>query len=107
MLTSGRYKGQPIVTHARRAVAITREVFTRWLELWPATAEELMPPDPAAALQDKAGRIVESLALGVDFYRNQARASPARYERHGAGSPRRPDPVQKRKRASTTARSSR
>jgi len=31
MLTSGRYKGQPMVAHARHAAAITPEAFARLL----------------------------------------------------------------------------
>jgi hemoglobin len=73
MLTSGRYKGQPMVAHARHEAAITPEAFARWLELWRLTTDELVAPEAAAALQDKATRIAESISLGVDFYRNRAR----------------------------------
>jgi len=72
MLTSGRYKGQPMVAHARHATDITPATFERWLGLWRATTDELLPAESAAALQEKAGRIAESLALGIDFYRNRA-----------------------------------
>lgn len=78
MLTSGRYKGQPMVAHARHAAAITPETFTRWLELWRTTTEELVPPQAALALQEKASRIAESIALGIDFYRNRARDTQPR-----------------------------
>lgn len=78
MLTSGRYKGQPMVAHARHAAAITPEAFARWLELWRITTDELVPSEAAAALQEKASRIAESIALGIDFYRNRARATAAR-----------------------------
>ncbi len=74
MLTSGRYKGQPMAAHVRHQAAITPEAFARWLALWRATTDELVDPDAAAALQDKAARIAESLALGMDFYRNRARS---------------------------------
>jgi hemoglobin len=73
MLTSGRYKGQPIPAHVRHEAKITPATFERWLALWHATTSELFPPDAAAALQDRAERIAESLSLGLDFYRNRAR----------------------------------
>jgi hemoglobin len=78
MLTSGRYKGQPMVAHARHEAAITPEAFARWLELWRATTGELVAPEAAAALQDKAARIAESISLGIDFYRNRARETKPR-----------------------------
>ncbi len=34
MLTSGRYKGNPVMAHARHHSRMTPELFTRWLELW-------------------------------------------------------------------------
>ena len=71
MLTSGRYKGQPMAAHVRHEVAMTKEAFARWLSLWRETAEELLSSEVAAAFQDKAGRIAESLQLGVQFYRDR------------------------------------
>ena len=81
MLTSGRYKGQPVPAHMQHRERITPELFGRWLGLWASTTDELMTADAAAALQDKAGRIAESLQLAL-FYRpertwNLARAHPA------------------------------
>jgi hemoglobin len=83
MLTSGRYKGQPVAAHLRHRDAITPELFGRWLALWGETARELMEPDAAAALEEKAGRIAESLQLALFFRLDQApapalgRAGPA------------------------------
>lgn len=71
MLTSGRYKGQPMAAHVRHEAAMTREAFARWLALWREASEELLSPAAAAAFQDKAGRIAESLQLGVQFYRER------------------------------------
>ena len=68
MLTSGRYKGQPMVAHLRHADAMTRENFERWLGLWRATSDELLIPEAAAAVQEKAERISQSLQLGVSFH---------------------------------------
>lgn len=74
MLTSGRYKGQPMQAHGRHETAMTGQAFARWLALWRETSEDLLSPESAAALQDKAGRIAESLQLGVQFYRDRKSA---------------------------------
>ena len=71
MLTSGRYKGRPLPAHIRHGDSITPESFDRWLALWRETTEEVMPPAAAAALQDKAARIAESLSLGIAFARDR------------------------------------
>ena len=67
MLTSGRYKGQPVAAHLKHRDSITPELFARWLALWGQTARELMAPEAAAALEEKAGRIAESLQLALFF----------------------------------------
>ena len=74
MLTSGRYKGQPMQAHVRHEASMTKEAFARWLGLWRETTDELLSPEAAAAFQDKAGRIAESLQLGVQFYRERCLA---------------------------------
>ena len=67
MLTSGRYKGQPVPAHMKHGGRITPALFDRWLGLWKQTTDELMAPDAAAALQAKAARIAESLQLALFF----------------------------------------
>jgi hemoglobin len=67
MLTTGRYKGRPLPAHLKHAPALTAEAFERWLGLWKRTSEDIFAAAPAAALQEKASRIAESLALGVQF----------------------------------------
>ena len=67
MLTSGRYKGQPMVAHLRHEGAMSAANFDRWLALWQKTTEDVLDPDNAAAHQTKAARIAESLQLGVQF----------------------------------------
>lgn len=67
MLTSGRYKGQPVPAHVKHRDAITPALFDRWLALWSKTARELMAPEAAAALEAKAARIAESLQLAMFF----------------------------------------
>ena len=71
MLTSGRYKGRPLPAHVKHGDAITPQSFERWLSLWRETTDELMPPAAAAALQEKAARIAESLSLGIEFARGR------------------------------------
>jgi hemoglobin len=71
MLTTGRYKGRPMPAHIRHADRIGRASFERWLELWRQTTGELFGPDDAAALQDRAERIAESLQLGLAFHRGE------------------------------------
>lgn len=72
MLASGRYKGQPVPAHHKHAARISPELFDRWLTLWDETSDALMTPAAAAALQDKARRIAESLQLAL-FFRLPAR----------------------------------
>lgn len=67
MLTTGRYKGNPMMMHLKHKARITPELFARWLELWNEATAEIMPPDAAAALQAKAARIAESLQLALFF----------------------------------------
>jgi hemoglobin len=67
MLTSGRYKGNPVAAHMRRADQITPDMFKRWLELWTQTTGELLSPKGAAAMQSKARRIGESLQLALAY----------------------------------------
>ena len=74
MLTSGRYKGRPLPAHVKHADAISPASFERWLAIWRETTDELLDPVSAAALQEKAGRIAESLSLGIAFHRDREAA---------------------------------
>jgi hemoglobin len=67
MLTSGRYKGDPVAVH-RRVEGIEMELFDRWLKLFHQTSRELFVDDVADAFLEKAARIAESLKLAL-FYR--------------------------------------
>lgn len=67
MLTTGRYKGQPVPAHRKHAGSITPALFERWLALWGQTTDELMEPAVAEVLQAKAARIAESLQLALFF----------------------------------------
>jgi hemoglobin len=66
MLTTGRYKGNPMAAHLKHK--IEPEFFTRWLELWHETTGEVFGPEIAAQFGVKAERIAESLKLAL-FYR--------------------------------------
>ena len=78
MLTSGRYKGQPVPAHMKHRSRITPALFDRWLALWGETARELMAPEAAAALEARAARIAESLQLALLFrLGNQPLTRPA------------------------------
>jgi hemoglobin len=66
MLTSGRYKGNPMAAHLK--LPIQPVFFERWLALWRETAAELFAPNLALQFAAKAGRIAESLKLAL-FYR--------------------------------------
>jgi hemoglobin len=67
MLTSGRYKGDPVSTH-RKVAGVAPPMFGNWLDLFEATAAELFVPDLAGQFACKARRIAESLKLAL-FYR--------------------------------------
>ena len=71
MLTSGRYKGRPLPAHVKHADSISSASFERWLALWGETTGEMLDAASAAALQDKAERIAESLSLGIAFHRDR------------------------------------
>ncbi|MGZ0073949.1 group III truncated hemoglobin [Sphingobium limneticum] len=85
MLTSGRYKGQPVPAHLKHKARITPALFERWLALWVQTTNDRMTPEAAAALQAKARRIAESLQLAMFFQlEERSAASVANAERKDA-----------------------
>ena len=67
MLTSGRYKGNPMMKHMVLP-GMKPELFTRWLALFEDTCRELCDDTIRAAFMERAHRIAESLQLGL-FYR--------------------------------------
>lgn len=80
MLTSGRYKGNPVAAHLKHV--IRPEFFDRWLAIWHETAREVFAPAAAAQFSAKADRIAESLKLalffrpGAPFAGDRARSEP-------------------------------
>ena len=66
MLTTGRYKGQPMRAHLKLKT-VTPKHFDRWLMLFRETAEEVCDAETAERFIEKAARIAESLQLGMFF----------------------------------------
>ena len=67
MLTSGRYKGNPVAKHLQLE-GMEPHLFDHWLDLVTQTCRELFDEEVAAAFAVKAQRIAESLKLAL-FYR--------------------------------------
>jgi hemoglobin len=67
MLTSGRYKGNPVAKHLQLE-GMEPPLFDHWLDLFTQTCRELFDEEVAAAFAVKAQRIAESLKLAL-FYR--------------------------------------
>ncbi len=67
MLTSGRYKGNPVMKHLALP-GVQPPLFERWLELFNQTSAELFEDAISSEFQAKAARIAESLQLAM-FYR--------------------------------------
>ena len=75
MLTSGRYKGNPMAAHMKHLAIITPPMFDRWLALWAQVTAETLPAGLAAELQAKAERIAQSLKLAL-YFRLPPRGTP-------------------------------
>jgi hemoglobin len=69
MLTSGRYKGNPMIAHMRLKM-VRPAHFERWLELFAETAYAECPPGIADQFCARAANIAKSLQLGM-FWRPQ------------------------------------
>tara|TARA_R110002167_G_scaffold97655_1_gene257545 strand:- start:30 stop:425 length:396 start_codon:yes stop_codon:yes gene_type:complete len=74
MLTSGRYRGNPVAVH-KRLSAVRPEHFERWLALFEQTAGDICPPEIAAEFMIRARRIAASLKNAM-FY-DPARMAPS------------------------------
>lgn len=66
MLTSGRYKGNPLGAH-RRVAGIAPPLFGNWLDLFEEAAADLFIPEIADRFVHAARRIAESLKLALFF----------------------------------------
>lgn len=71
LLMTGRFKGAPMVAHARIA-EIGPDHFMRWLALFRQTTAELCPPPAADLFALKAATIAKSLQLGIATSRGEA-----------------------------------
>jgi hemoglobin len=67
MLTSGRYKGNPVAKHLQLE-GLEPGLFDLWLGLFAETCRDLFNDELAALFSAKARRIAESLKLAL-FYR--------------------------------------
>lgn len=83
MLTSGRYKGNPMAAHMAHLSELTPVMFDRWLALWAEVTAQMLPAELAAALQHKAARIAESLKLALWFRMPAAASKPTTSARKG------------------------
>jgi hemoglobin len=72
-LKSGRYKGHPMLPHARIA-EIEKTHFMRWLALFGETAAEICPGEAAALFVDRAQRFGQSLQVGIALHRSRTPA---------------------------------
>lgn len=59
LLTTGRYKGNPLLAHF--PLAIEERYFARWLTLFSETANEVMPASLAALIMHKADLIAMNM----------------------------------------------
>ena len=67
MLTSGRYKGNPVAIHLRHKAQITPDLWPLWLGHWRSAASQAFSPQIAHLLVAKAERIAQSLSLALSF----------------------------------------
>jgi hemoglobin len=60
LLATGRFRGNPVQTHASMT-ELRPYHFPRWIELFGATAHDVLRPDVATAVIDMAARIRRAL----------------------------------------------
>ena len=75
LLTTGRYKGDPMMTHLQ--LPIEHKHFDRWLHLFEETAVQVLPPHLATLVVAKAHRIAANFKLGIALQREKSEAHPA------------------------------
>jgi hemoglobin len=72
LLTTGRYKGDPMMTHFQ--LPLDHDHFERWLTLFSETATEVLPPDHAASVIAKSQRIAQNFKAGIALQQSKNRA---------------------------------
>ncbi|MEO6803543.1 MAG: group III truncated hemoglobin [Granulicella sp.] len=69
MLTTGRYKGDPMMRHIQ--LPLDPEHFDRWLALFEETAPEVMSPEHAALIIEKSHRIAHNFKAGIAYQKSR------------------------------------
>ena len=72
LLTTGRYKGDPMMTHLQ--LPLDPDHFDRWLALFAETANEVLSRDHAANVVAKSQRIAQNFRMGIAL--QQSRNAP-------------------------------
>jgi hemoglobin len=73
LLTTGRYKGDPMMTHLQ--LPLDPEHFERWLSLFAETATEVLTPAGAELAISKSQRIAHNFKAGIAYQRRQSNIS--------------------------------
>lgn len=74
MLTTRRYKGDPMMTHLQIPLPLEPNHFRRWLALFAETAHEVMAPAHAEAIIAKSERIAQNFQAGIAYQRSYAQS---------------------------------
>ena len=72
LLTTGRYKGDPMMTHLQ--LPLDPDHFSRWLALFAETANEVLSPKHAAIVIAKSHRIAQNFKAGIAHQQAQRAA---------------------------------
>jgi hemoglobin len=70
LLTTGRYKGDPMMTHLQ--LPLEGAHFRRWLQLFAETARETMAPEHAEIVIAKSERIAQNFQAGIAWQKAKA-----------------------------------
>ena len=73
LLTTGRYKGDPMMTHLQ--LPLDPDHFSRWLALFEETANEVLTPSHAAIVIEKSHRIANNFKAGIAYHRDRVTSS--------------------------------
>ena len=73
LLTTGRYKGDPMMTHLQ--LPLDPDHFSRWLALFEETAREVLLPAVADTVIEKSHRIARNFQAGIAYQRGRATQS--------------------------------
>ncbi len=83
-LESGRFQGNPMLKHIA-IPGIGHEHFSAWLQLWDEVLSDVCArSDGAAFFSDRAGRIAESLQLGIAHHRDGFMRRPLEETSHAS-----------------------